>query len=54
MHARHMAATNNAAVGYTPRLGSVIGNSRYPDYAVKNPSNEVAAFADPCRDLDLT
>ena len=54
MHARHMAAINNAAVGGTPSLGLVIGNSRYPYNALKNPSNDVTAIADSCWDLDLT
>ena len=40
------AAINNAAVGGTPRVGLVIGNSRYPDNPLKNPSNDATAIAE--------
>lgn len=41
-----LAAINNAAVGGTPRIGLVIGNSNYPDNPLKNPSNDAKAIAD--------
>lgn len=39
------AAINNSATGGTPRVGLVIGNSRYPDNPLKNPSNDATSIA---------
>lgn len=41
-----LAAINNAAVGGTPRIGLVIGNSAYRDNPLKNPSNDAKAIAE--------
>lgn len=40
------AAINNSAVGGTPRVGLVIGNSGYRDNPLKNPSNDAKAVAE--------
>ncbi len=41
-----LAAINNAAVGGTPRVGLVIGNSSYRDNPLKNPANDAKAIAE--------